>query len=329
MYHNHTDDEIKKQIKRANEEYKYWQTSADEKTRAFMCEAQEQAENMIKVFNEIELRGAGFIYSNYSIIIIPHFLDKTEIKKYLDRDNSKDYIIIRYPYSKPDIESIKKAIISCMPIISRYKINKSFIYACNLQLSYIIADTVSFYHPEFPGIHCKEFQSYLLTLLSAALKNYLIGKLYHNGVVWEYRDCYLEEIENNYKKDIQLLNKAIQFDYAHYVLKSAIWHYYRQVKKAPLSDKERQLLLKERGGDFKHEYIRDSWNDKIITRYYFKEFITGLSNNEIDELLNLLYNNNYDGKLLQYCRQLQEIKKNSEDYKKFFDINQFLNVIPL
>ena len=138
MNRYHTDDKTKKQIERANVEYSYWQTSADEKTRAFMCEAQEQAENMIKVFNEIELRCGDFIYSNYSIIIIPHFLDKTEKNIYLDRDNSKEYIIIRYPYSKPDIESIKKAIISCMPIISRYKINKSFIYACNLQLSYIL-----------------------------------------------------------------------------------------------------------------------------------------------------------------------------------------------
>ncbi len=289
MNRYHTDDKTKKQIERANVEYSYWQTSADEKTRAFMCEAQEHAENMIKVFNEIELRGGGFIYHNYSVIIIPHFLDKIEKKIYLDRDNSKEYIIIRYPYSKPDIESIKKAIISCMPIIGRYIMNKRFIYACNLQLSYIIANNVSFYHPEFSEINRKDFQSYLLTILSAVLNNSLIGKLYDSGVVFEYRDCYLEETENNYKKDIQLLNKAIQFDYAHYALKSAIWHYYRQVKKAPLSDKERQLLLKEE-----------------------------LSNNEIDELLNLLYNNNYNGKLLDYCRQLQKIKKSrEEEYKKF------------
>ena len=150
-----------------------------------MCEAQEHAENMIKVFNEIELSGGDFIYPNYSVIIIPHFLDKIEKNIYLDRDNSKEYIIIRYPYSKPDIESIKKAIISCMPITSKNKLNNSFIHACNLQLSYIIADTVSFYHPELSGLLRKDFQSYLLTILSAIFNNYLISRLYRYGAIYE------------------------------------------------------------------------------------------------------------------------------------------------
>ena len=205
MYHNHTDNETKKQIEKAKEEYSHWQILADEKTKVFMCEAQEQAENMIKVFNEIEDiklgYSGGFIYSNYSIIIIPHFLDKTEIKKYLDIDNIKEYIIIHYPYSNPDLESIKKAILSYLPIISKTKLNKSFIHACNLQLSYIIADTVSFYHPEFLGLLHREFRSYLLTILSAVFNNYLISRLYPDGAVIEYRFCSLKEVANNYKKD--------------------------------------------------------------------------------------------------------------------------------